>query len=571
MFNRSSNQLVPNMRVLLKVEKGSTLEQLAAQVRSVGGRAIQLFPPLYLIAEVPDLMKIDRGATFDPLDLTGLDPQARSAASVFRRMTAPAAATAPAAPESWDAPGKTPPRFDQSTPLQGEAPTRLMSGPVALSTGTPTSRFLAGRVAVAIVVVYRDVGTGATPNPEHLSDGERDTVTAEAGEAFAWLSGLEPRARVEFAIERHDVQLAVAADPAAADLEALWRDPALAQLGYASGQSGYAALARDVRDRNLAAWGYVLFVTRYPVWHFAYASAERVVQHFDNDGWGVANLNRVIAHESCHLFGTLDEYTSSGCNCTDTSGELAVSNGNCRGCATAFVDCVMEANTIAICDYTRGQLGWREPLIGAQSSWVTALYADLLGRAPDGGGYGYWIATLRGGDHGEVAYGFLRSSEYSTRVVRDAYRRFLDREGEPDGVAYWSALYAAGVPEQAIMHGFLESAEYQANQPDAPTFVESLYGRLLGRASDPAGKDSWVALMASGAARTTIVDGFLRSREYAERTASNYYQTFLARGPDPEGLDAWSTLIANGTALQEIIHGFCTSPEYIQRASTRGF
>jgi len=71
----------------------------------------------------------------------------------------------------------------------------------------------------------------------------------------------------------------------------------------------------------------------------------------------------VIAHESCHIFGALDEYSLSSCNCTDKGGELQVENGNCKLCATKFVPCIMEANTLAMCDYTRGQLGWRTPLL----------------------------------------------------------------------------------------------------------------------------------------------------------------------------------------------------------------
>jgi hypothetical protein len=143
----------------------------------------------------------------------------------------------------------------------------------------------------------------------------------------------------------------------------VWRDPALADLGLAAGRNGYRQLARDVRDRNQAQWGLVLFITRYPVFHFAYADNERVVQHYDNDGWGTAELNRVIAHETCHIFGAQDEYDNSGCDCTTKSGELQVENGNCHLCAASFVPCLMEQNTLAMCDFTRGQIGWRPPLL----------------------------------------------------------------------------------------------------------------------------------------------------------------------------------------------------------------
>jgi len=134
-------------------------------------------------------------------------------------------------------------------------------------------------------------------------------------------------------------------------------------LGYARGRDGYAKLARDVRDRMGAKWGFVLFVTKYPVHWFAYASAERLVMDYANDGWGPDQLDRVIAHETCHLFGALDEYAAAGCSCTEKGGELQVANGNCRGCSAHFEPCLMEANTFEICDFTRWKLGWRQPLL----------------------------------------------------------------------------------------------------------------------------------------------------------------------------------------------------------------
>lgn len=373
-------------RVLLKVSSGYQLDDLVREVRAKGGRPVQLLPPSYAIAELEHEVALSAGEPFAPAAIDGLDAQARTAVLVHRRAIAPEA-QAPAPALSWDAPGKESPRHplvdaparrfgiaaDRGRASDGDARPldrpryAPMGAPIAASTGTPTSRYLIGRVAVALVIVGRERGADANPNPEHLTTAERDTAAVEAAEGLGWLAGVEPRALVEFVFERHDIELAVAPDAATPDTyedrEAPWRDPALGQLGYAAGHDGYSRLARDVRDRNHAQWGYVLFITRYPLHHFAYASAERVVQHYDNDGWGTSELNRVIAHETSHIFGALDEYQASGCDCTTKSGELQVANGNCRSCAATFVPCLMEANTLAMCDYTKGQLGWRAPLL----------------------------------------------------------------------------------------------------------------------------------------------------------------------------------------------------------------
>ena len=33
------------------------------------------------------------------------------------------------------------------------------------------------------------------------------------------------------------------------------------------------------------------------------------------DGWGPNNIDRVFAHETCHIFNAPDEYAASGCDC----------------------------------------------------------------------------------------------------------------------------------------------------------------------------------------------------------------------------------------------------------------
>jgi hypothetical protein len=92
---------------------------------------------------------------------------------------------------------------------------------------------------------------------------------------------------------------------------------------------------------------------------------------FAVDGWGIDNFNLVVAHETGHVFGCPDEYGSSGCNCTGLFGRYQIANGNCETCAAPFVPCLMSHNTAAVCDYTRGHLGWNE--LAVQSEGTTAL------------------------------------------------------------------------------------------------------------------------------------------------------------------------------------------------------
>ncbi len=385
-------------RFVLRVKSGS-LQELLAEIRAKGGRPIQAFAPSHVIAVLPAGTQLDLGEISS-------QPDATSSSVTAHRTLATMESREAAGPEptlSWDMPGKKPPMFHNDSPsacpAQASRSTAIRPAYKQLfdkiksyckkfsdktkwsykqkvsgrrtfrDGGTATGRYMVGRVAVALVIVGRQRGTDPNPPAEFLTTAERDAAATQISAGLGWLALEEPRARVEFVFDRTDIELAVVPSATTPDTfedrESVWRDPALAKMGYPANAAGYARLAHDVRDNNGARWGFVIFVTRYPVHHFAYANAERLVVHYDNDGWGPSELDRVIAHQVCHIFGALDEYTSSGCTCTQRGGALHIENGNCRSCATDFVQCLMEANTFSVCDFTRRQIGWRSPLMAS--------------------------------------------------------------------------------------------------------------------------------------------------------------------------------------------------------------
>ncbi|RKG62207.1 hypothetical protein D7X30_02480 [Corallococcus sp. AB011P] len=156
------------------------------------------------------------------------------------------------------------------------------------------------------------------------------------------------------------------ADPYCSDrdyepCEATWRDAALQQMGFDPGTTGVEQYVRQLTSRMNVPQALVVFFTRYPLTHFGYAlrGGPSIVLHYDNDGWGPDNINRTLAHEACHIFWALDEYASSGCTCDGTPySAFKVPNRNCENCPDEHVDCIMNKNTLALCAFTRGQLGW---------------------------------------------------------------------------------------------------------------------------------------------------------------------------------------------------------------------
>jgi hypothetical protein len=222
------------------------------------------------------------------------------------------------------------------------------------ASSAPLSSYLEGTVAVGLVMVE-----GPTADLQFTA-AERTKVVAEAQNGLSWLAASNPAADITFTYDIQIVRLTQAADPSQQDLEAYWRDPAMAKLGYRANFDGVYDYANAIRSKLSTRWAYVAFVTKYPVPYFAYAAigGPRIVLTYANDGWGPDNLDRVFAHESSHIFGAVDEYSSSGCDCGGQYGRFQVPNGNCDACAANPVDCLMRGNTFAFCRFTPAHVGW---------------------------------------------------------------------------------------------------------------------------------------------------------------------------------------------------------------------
>jgi Subtilase family/Domain of unknown function (DUF4214) len=217
-------------------------------------------------------------------------------------------------------------------------------------------------------------------------------------------------------------------------------------------------------------------------------------------------------------------------------------------------------------DWGAGKLDAETSARMDEAKWVTALYVDLLARAPDAPGLDYWVALRVGGAHLKVIVdGFLTSNEYCTNLVTSFYTGLLARQPDPAGLQWWVGQLQGGVPRHEVLIGFLDSAEYKANNALPDQFVESLYNRLLGRGSDPSGKQGWVDALSAGASTADVIRGFLFSEEYCTQRVTELYTTLLARAPDPAGLIYWVGIMSKGVPFQEIQYGFLASDEYRAR------
>lgn len=100
------------------------------------------------------------------------------------------------------------------------------------------------------------------------------------------------------------------------------------------------------------------------------------------------------------------------------------------------------------------------------------LYRAALNRVPDQAGLGYWIQALDSGvSLDAMASGFAASDEFRTlygsnpsaaQLVTAIYSNVLHRAPDPDGYAFWLGALNGGAPVSALLGAFSESPENTA-------------------------------------------------------------------------------------------------------------
>jgi hypothetical protein len=152
---------------------------------------------------------------------------------------------------------------------------------------------------------------------------------------------------------------------------------------------------------------------------------------------------------------------------------------------------------------------------------VDQFYVTFLGRSPDPAGRMTWVnAFLAGATEVDVMRGLLTSAEYQathasdTSFVSGLYSQVLGRAADPAGQAAWLLALQNGVSRPALAQAVLTSAEADRR------VVDQYYMSFLNRAADPAGEQAWTDVLVSGRATLESVgESILASDEYFSRVA----------------------------------------------------
>lgn len=171
------------------------------------------------------------------------------------------------------------------------------------------------------------------------------------------------------------------------------------------------------------------------------------------------------------------------------------------------------------------------------AGFVTLLYANVLGRAPDAAGLNTWVGGLNSGalTRADAVLGFSDSAEFKAATapalanglwapdpdavdVARGYLAALDRPPDAAGLAFWTnALDSGAATTRQLAAGLVGSAEFAAKYGGATAnaaFVDLLYQNVLDRELDAAGAAFWVGGLDAGRiTRADVVQGLAYSGE----------------------------------------------------------
>ncbi|MEM2358578.1 MAG: hypothetical protein QW675_05730 [Nitrososphaerota archaeon] len=225
-----------------------------------------------------------------------------------------------------------------------------------------TSEYMMGRVGVLIVFVESD--GMLDPSTENWTPERMEQVEVGIYRALSWWTSIYPfqEGKLQFLVNAQRIIGYTRYEPINRFHidDQLWIPDVLSNIDCGSGLSAYEmgkSCANKIREFWSTDWAFIIFVVdslndadgQFTDGRFAYAVAggPYLVVTYDNDGWGIENMGRVVAHEIGHIFWATDEYNGE----KENSGYLYRPDMDGSGC-------IMDNNEWCISIGTKGQIGW---------------------------------------------------------------------------------------------------------------------------------------------------------------------------------------------------------------------
>jgi hypothetical protein len=241
------------------------------------------------------------------------------------------------------------------------------------------------------------------------------------------------------------------------------------------------------------------------------------------------------------------------------------------GPGTPSPDEQFEADVLGSSEYFNRQRDNSSPALATNAQWLTSIYNNVLGRAPDAGGYSSNLTTLLNGFETQrlrVTTALDTSFEFEDNLVNTLFEKFLRRLPTPTELSQRITQLATGTTDENLINVLISSAEYFQNPTlggnSNSTWLNQVYLDLLGRTRDAGSQGFLDGLNNKTLTRAQVAAALLSSGEYRTDLINRYYSLYLGRTPAPAEVSGWQKSFTSGATDEQVIAAITASNEYFE-------
>lgn len=215
-----------------------------------------------------------------------------------------------------------------------------------------------------------------------------------------------------------------------------------------------------------------------------------------------------------------------------------------------------------------GLLAGCPPGSTANQRFVCHLYFDALGRAPESGGFSYWVRKLdTGTSRATMARSYLTQPESLRKVANRAYVLYLGRNGTAGELTGWAdKLAKKQISTQDVRIAVLASAEYYARTGGTnEAYIRRMFQDVFRRPVDASGLSYWTGQLGAGKSRANVATRFMAESEGRRKIVGDIYLRFLRRDCTSGECTNGVKQLAAGKTEVDVGVGLVASTEYFTR------
>lgn len=257
---------------------------------------------------------------------------------------------------------------------------------VGLDKSLYTSDFMIGKVAVAIIFV--ESNGSFDPSTENWSEDRKSLAVSKIMSGLNWWTKQNTRSPLSFTYVTETVTTKYEPVTRPYYDESLWIPEVMGKLGFSGTRfTATRNYVNDMRSKYKTDWGFVIFMCdslndidgkfSNGLFAYSYLGGPFMVMTYTNDGYGIGNMDVVVAHEAGHIFNALDQYAGASSPSDYTNGYFPTINGN-----HAYSTIANEPNSImrggirwGLDEWTKQAVGWRDNNKNGQD--------DILDQSPN--------------------------------------------------------------------------------------------------------------------------------------------------------------------------------------------